>query len=231
MGRPRIGYGPAATALPLSAAFAAIWLSDLPAGVIASYALAGLLVLNAIFYRSLRPLLFGTLAMASAFGSIAFFLLPAALKRKWVSIAEAVRLEWDPAHNFLFTHDNMPLYVIFNRALSFVAVFLILVTAVAALAARRFRQDETNVWRSLTILAAVSTFMMFRPSLLLYERLPEMRYVEFPPGGGSLCYRWPPHSCCSRHFAVSSQVDSVGNNCHGRRQRQCGHCAHRQLGP
>ena len=176
----RMGYAPARTALPLSAAFAAIWLSDLPAGVIASYALAGLLVLNAIFYRSLRPLLFGALAMASAFGSIAFFLFPAAWERKWVSIAEAVRLEWDPAHNFLFTHNNMPLYVIFNRALSFIAVFLILVTAAAALAARRFRQDETNVWRSLTILAAVSTFMMFRPSLLLYERLPEMRYVEFP---------------------------------------------------
>ena len=56
-GGMRMGYAPARTALPLSAAFAAIWLSDLPAAVVASYALAGLLVLNAILYRSLRPLL------------------------------------------------------------------------------------------------------------------------------------------------------------------------------
>ena len=179
-GGVRIGYAPARTALPLSAAFAAIWLSDLPAGVIASYALAGLLVLNAILYRSLRPLLCGALAMASAFGSIAFFLFPAAFERRWVSIAEAVRLEWAPENNFLFTHRNLPQYVVFNQALSYVAVFLIVAAVIAALLARRLRHDQAPVWLSLAILGGVSTFMMFPPSVFLYQALPEMRYVEFP---------------------------------------------------
>src|SRR5271167_94483 len=168
-GGMRMGYAPARTALPLSAAFAALWLSDLPAAVVASYSLAGLLLLNAIFYRSVRPLLFGALAIGSAFGGIAFFLFPAAWERKWVSIAEAVRLEWDPAHNFLFTHRNLPQYVVFNRALSYVAVFLIVATALAALLARRLRRDQAPVWLSLAILGGLSTFMMFPPSFFLYE--------------------------------------------------------------
>src|SRR5271167_2542380 len=165
----RMGPASASTALPFSAAFAALWLSDLPAAVVASYALAGLLVLNAILYRSLRPLLFGALAIVSAFGSIAFFLLPAAWERRWVSIAEAVRLEWAPENNFLFTHRNLPQYVVFNRALSYVAVFLIVATALAALLARRLRRDQAPVWLSLAILGGLSTFMMFPPSFFLYE--------------------------------------------------------------
>ena len=198
----RMGYAPARTALPLSAALAAIWLSDLPAGVVASYSLAGLLVVSALLYRSLRPLLYGALAIASALGSIAFFLLPAAWERRWVSIAEAVRMEWAPENNFLFTHSNQPQYVAFNRGLSYVAVFLIVATAIAALLARRLRRDQSSVWLSLTLLAAVSTFMMFPPSFLLYEKLPEMRYVEFP-------WRWLSALCVATAFLVAAAISQA----------------------
>jgi 6-pyruvoyl-tetrahydropterin synthase related domain len=198
----RMGYAPGRTALPLSAAFAALWLSDLPAAVVASYALAGLLVLNAILYRSLRPLLFGALSIMSAFGSIAFFLFPAAWERRWVSIAEAVRPEWAPENNFLFTHSNQPQYVAFNRGLSYVTVFLVLATAIAAVFARRLRRDESKVWLSLTLLGAVSTFMMFPPSFILYETLPEMRYVEFP-------WRWLSALCVACAFLVATAISQA----------------------
>jgi len=198
----RMGTMPARTALPLSAAFAAIWISDLPAGVVASYTLAGLLVLNAILHRSLRPLLFGALAMVSAFGGIAFFLLPAAWERRWVSIAEAVRPEWAPENNFLFTHSNQPQYVAFNRGLSYVAVFLVLATAVAALLAYKLRRDEWKIWLLLTLLGAVSTFMMVPPSFILYEALPEMRYVEFP-------WRWLSALCVATAFLVAAVISQT----------------------
>jgi hypothetical protein len=201
-GGMRMGYAPARTALPLSAAFAALWLSDLPAAVVASYSLAGLLVLNAIIYRSLRPLFFGALAIVSAFGGIAFFLLPAAWERRWVSIAEAVRLEWAPENNFLFTHRNLPQYVVFNRALSYIAVFLIVATVIAALLARRLRHDQAPVWLSLAILGGVSTFMMFPPSFFLYEALPEMRYVEFP-------WRWLSVLCVVTAFLVAAAISQA----------------------
>jgi hypothetical protein len=198
----QMGYAPARAALPLSAAFAAIWLSDLPAGVVASYSLAGLLVVNAFLYRSLRPVLFGALAIVSAFGSIAFFLLPAAWERRWVSIAEAVRPEWAPENNFLFTHSNQPQYVAFNRGLSYVAVFLIVATAIAAVLARRLRRDQSTVWLSLTLLGAASTFMMFPPSFILYEVLPEMRYVEFP-------WRWLSALCVAGAFLVAAAISQA----------------------
>jgi len=198
----RMGSAPARTALPLAAAFAALWLSDLPAAVVASYSLAALLVINAFLYRSPRPLIFGALAIVSAFGSIAFFLLPAAWERRWVSITEAVRMEWAPEHNFLFTHNNLTQYVAFNRGLSYIAVVLITATALAALLARRLRRDQENIWLPLTLLAAISTFMMFRPSLFLYEVLPEMRYVEFP-------WRWLSALCVVTAFLVAAAIAPV----------------------
>ena len=198
----RMGSAPAKTALPLAAVFAAIWLSDLPAAVVASYALAALLVFNAFAYRSLRPLLFGALAILSAFGSIAFFLFPAAWERRWVSIEEAVRSEWAPDHNFLFTHNNLPQYVAFNRGLSYIALFLIAVTFIAAILARHLRQDDPWVWRSLAALGAISVFMMFPPSMVLYKTLPEMRYVEFP-------WRWLSPFCVVGAFLVASALSEV----------------------
>src|SRR5271157_868408 len=198
----RMGPAPAGTMLPLSVVFAAIWLSDLPAAVVASYALAALLVLNAVAYRSLRPLLFGALAIFSAFGSITFFLFPAAWERRWVSIEEAVRSEWAPEHNFLFTHNNLPQYVTFNRGLSYIAVFLVAATVIAAILARQLRQDDPWVWRSLAALAAISTFMMFPPSIILYETLPEMRFVEFP-------WRWLSPLCVVTAFLVASALSQI----------------------
>ena len=201
-GGTRMGPAPARTMLPLSVSFAAMWLSDLPAAVVASYALAALLVFNAIAYRSLRPLLFGALAIVSAFGSIAFFLFPAAWERRWVSIEEAVRSEWAPENNFLFTHNNLPQYVTFNQGLSFIALFLVAVTVIAALLARQLRQDDPWVWRSLAALAAISTFMMFPPSMILYKTLPEMRYVEFP-------WRWLSPLCVVTAFLFASALSQV----------------------
>ncbi len=198
----RMGPTPARTALPLAAVFAAIWLSDLPAAVVASYALAGLLTLNAIAYRSLRPLWFGALAILSAFGSIAFFLFPAAWERRWVSIEEAVRSEWAPDHNFLFTHNNLPQYVAFNRGLSYIALLLIAATFIAAILARQLRQDDPWVWRSLAGLGAISVFMMFPPSMVLYKTLPEMRYVEFP-------WRWLSPLCVVGVCLVASALSEI----------------------
>ena len=226
----RMGPAPARTALPLAAVFAAIWLSDLPAAVVASYALAGLLTLNAIAYRSLRPLWFGALAILSAFGSIAFFLFPAAWERRWVSIEEAVRSEWAPDHNFLFTHNNLPQYVAFNRGLSYIALLLIAATFIAAVLARQLRQDDPWVWRSLVALGAVSVFMMFPPSMVLYKTLPEMRYVEFP-------WRWLSPLCVVGAFLVASALSRVQRkwiaSAAAASSRYCGlrtHPLHCQLG-
>ena len=164
----QIGRDARTMVLPLSIVLAAIWLSDLPAAVIATYCLALLLALMSFAQRSLRPMLYGALAMMGTFGSIAFFLIPAASERKWVSIAEAVRPDLSPDANFIFSRYATLLS--FNRRLSFIALLLIAAAACTAIVTRRC-DLKLRTWYSLVALGAASAFMMVPPSLIFYRFL------------------------------------------------------------
>src|ERR1035441_4213550 len=73
-GAVRMGKDARKAILPLSLVCAALWLSDLPVAVVATYALAGMLVLDSFVDRSLRPLLYGSVAILAGLGASAFFL-------------------------------------------------------------------------------------------------------------------------------------------------------------
>src|SRR5271157_2376485 len=195
----RMGKDARHVVLPLSLIFATLWISDLPSAVVASYTLAGLLVLGSLVYRSIRPLLYGTLAILAGLGAIAFFLLPAAWERRWINIGEAIKFQWLPEHNFLFSHGNLPQYITFNRGLSFFALLVIAVTAGAAVLARQLRRDKPQDWRLLAGLAAASTFMMLPPSAVLYRTLPELRFIQFP-------WRWFSPLCVAGAVLTASAV-------------------------
>src|SRR5271157_297707 len=195
----RMGKDVRRVVLPLSLIFATLWIADLPSAVVASYTLAGLLVLGSLVYRSFRPLLYGTLAILAGLGAIAFFLLPAAWERRWINIGEAIKFQWMPEHNFLFSHGNLPQYVTFNRGLSFFALLVIAVTAGAAALASQLRRDKPQDWRLLAGLAAASTFMMLPPSLVLYWTLPELRFIQFP-------WRWFSPLCVAGAVLTASAM-------------------------
>jgi len=199
LGGIRMGKDARHVVLPLSLVFATLWISDLPSAVVGSYTLAGLLVLGSLVYRSFRPLLYGTVAILAGFGSIAFFLLPAAWERRWINIGEAIKFQWLPEHNFLFSHGNLPQYVTFNRGLSFFALLVIAVTAGAAVLARQLRRDKPQDWRLLAGLAAASTFMMLPPSAVLYRTLPELRFIQFP-------WRWFSPLCVAGAVLTASAM-------------------------
>ncbi len=197
-GAIRMGKDARTAILPLSVVLAAMWLSDLPVAVIASYSLAGLLVLCSLLYWTLRPILYGSLAILAGIGASAFFLLPAAWERQWVNIGRVMQFQWRPEHNFLFDHTN--LYgVAFNRNLSWVALLLIIVTAGAAVLARQLRRDQPRNWRLLAVLAAAATFMMLPPSMVLYRTLPELRFVQFP-------WRWLSPLCVAGAILTASAM-------------------------
>src|SRR5271157_174207 len=173
--------------LPLSLVLAAMWLSDLPVAVVASYSLAGLLVLSSLVHRTFRPILYGSVAILAGVGASAFFLLPAAWEKQWVNIGRVMQFQWRPEHNFLFDHTN--LYgVAFNRNLSWVALLLIVVTASAAVLARQLRPDKPRDSRLLAGLDAAPTFMMLPPILVRYRIFPELRFVQLP-------WRWLSPLC------------------------------------
>ena len=164
----------------LAATFGAIWLSNAPAAVIATYSLVLILVVACIAQRSARPLLPSATAMASGFGLAAFYVLPAAWERRWVQIAQALGDGLRPAQNFLFTRTNDPDFVLFNWRVSWVAVGMLVATTFAIVFALPRRREFQKLWWILTSLGVASVFVMLRPSLWLWDTLPEFRFVQFP---------------------------------------------------
>jgi hypothetical protein len=164
----------------LAAAFAGMWLSDAPAAVIATYALALILVVECVERRSLRPLVPGVTGMAGGLGLAAFYILPAAREQRWVQITRVVADNLGPARNFLFTHSNDPDFAAFNWKVSCVAVSVMLVTTVAAVLLARRRRYFSHVYWMMAALGFMSILLMLPFTTFLWRLLPELRFVQFP---------------------------------------------------
>jgi uncharacterized membrane protein len=166
-------------------AFAAIWLSNAPAGVIASYSSFVVFVFAAITRRSWQPLLRGLTGLALGFGLAGFYILPAAYEQRWVNIAQALSAGLLPSENFLYTVINDPEHTLFNWIASTIAVLLMILTGLAALGARRKEHNrdssvENRVWQTLMLLAGLATLLMLRFTSPLWAVLPKLRFVQFP---------------------------------------------------
>jgi len=174
------------TIVSFAVPFAAVWLSNAPAGVIASYSLALLFAWAAITQRSWKLAARCAGGLALGFGITCFYLIPAAYEQRWVNIAQALASGLLPSENFLYTYISDVEHAWFNWIASSCAVLLILVCAFSALLSRRFasfadsRDPRRKTWLALLLLAAAATLLMLRFTSLLWSILPKLRFVQFP---------------------------------------------------
>jgi hypothetical protein len=166
--------------------FAAVWLCNAPAGVIASYSMTLLFAWAALTQRSWRVALRAISGLALGFGLAGFYLLPAAYEQRWVNIGQALSSGLLPAENFLFTRIADVEHTWFNWISSFCALALILLAALTALSSGRFNRNSklvngsNSVWGCLLLLGSTATLMMLRITNAFWSFLPKMRFVQFP---------------------------------------------------
>ena len=195
-----------ALALPLGL----LWLTNAPAAVMGTYALAVLVLCRALFtWGRIRrgqadpqdqPLLsllgqaMGGLVLGLALAG--FYLLPAAYERRYVQIAMAIIPNMRVEDNFLFGHTGYGPHDQVLHTASVVAIELVVLTTIA-LACAFFGKprmpktkgtavpDATAVPRRtvlppLLVLAALVTTMLWHPTLPLWHILPELVFLQFP---------------------------------------------------
>jgi hypothetical protein len=174
------------TAAFFAVVFAAVWLSNAPAGVMASYAMAMLFAWAAFTEKSWRPLWRGAAGLALGFGLTSFYLVPAAYEQRWVSISQVLASGLTPSQNFLYTMINDPEHNLFNWIASSAAVLMMVITGIASIAAYRevnkedTRGEKTKLWTALLLLSATASILMIRPTMFFWEHLPKLRFVQFP---------------------------------------------------
>jgi hypothetical protein len=179
------------SAAPLTVALACAWLSNAPLGVIASYLLAAAALLAALLHKSWAPVVRAAAAAALGLGTIAAYLLPAALERAWVDIRQAYN---DPGYNFennwAFARHADPalaLHDLVLRQASWIGVSMIAV-AMTCLAISWLRgtlpaQKNTGSrrwWMILALIPAVVLVLLFPVSRPIWYLLPEWRFLQYP---------------------------------------------------
>jgi hypothetical protein len=163
-----------------AAVYAAIWLSNAPASVIATYSVAILITAIVIQKRSLIPVLYAAAVGVSGLALAAFYIVPAAYEQRWVEISQALTSLLQPWNNFLFIRADDPEFVLFNLKISAIALFVIAIFGITAVLAARRRQSAPEVYWPLVALGCVSVLMMSPSSVWAWRHAPELKFVQFP---------------------------------------------------
>jgi hypothetical protein len=177
--------------VPLTVALGCAWLSNAPLGVIASYLLAAVALAAALLHKTWAPVVRAAVAAALGMGTIAIYLLPAALERAWVDIRAAYQ---DPGYNFennwafaRHADPGLALHDVVLRQASIIAVTMIAVALAClvicwrrgTLAAQK-SNGSRGWWVVLAGIPVVVLVLLFPVSRPVWYLLPEWRFLQYP---------------------------------------------------
>jgi hypothetical protein len=166
------------TIAPLSLLVAAGWLTNIPMAVMMMYSLGLLTLWLAWPRRSWKVAVFAGAAVVLGLAIAAVYLLPVWHQRSWVALSQVLTPGVRPLENFLFyvTHDED--HNRFNRIVSVVALWEVVILACSLWVARR--NSAKSLWWPLMLWGAMCSVLMIRWTLPLWNHLPELQYVQFP---------------------------------------------------
>lgn len=178
--------------VPIAVALGLIWLTNAPAGVMASYTLA-LITLVRLCKPGLssRLQLAATVAAGTALGfaMAAFYLAPAIYEQRFIQVKMAIVVGIRPIDNFLFHkmpandyHDDVV------RTASLVALTLLAGIAIALWFARSRRTTEPSSTEPaaalpllpLVLITGLIAFLLTPASLFFWDHVPKLAFLQFP---------------------------------------------------
>jgi hypothetical protein len=166
--------------VPLALTIAGVWLANVPAAVAATYLTVLLLTIVTVMRRNLRGFIFGACAIALGLALAAFYIVPVLRENLWITMSQLLADNADPHGNLLFRKNGDPGHDQFLRVVSWLAVELTAVTAVAITFARRWGREKPRLWWSLAIATAVAFVLMLPVAGLAYRFLPDLKIMQFP---------------------------------------------------
>lgn len=164
---------------PLALTYAAIWLTNLPAAVIAIYAIAVLLVVKVVRERSWLTMVWAVLAALLGAGLAGFFLVPAAYERRWVDIAKASTSYFTYSKHFLFQWRSDLASGPFYPVISTTGLMIVTALVVFCVLACVWKCER---WKLLPLgaMVALMTLLMCDASESAWPWLPVLKNVQFP---------------------------------------------------
>ena len=166
--------------LPLSLTIAGVWLTNVPAAIIASYLAVLLLAVATISRRNSRVFLYGMGAIALGLLLACFYIVPVLYEKNWITLQQLLAGGGRPDQSFLFTRTGDEDHDAFLRAVSWFAVGEFTATVLAIFAAQRWRRRNPRLRWSLVIPTLVAFLLMLPVAGLAYRLMPDLRFVQFP---------------------------------------------------
>jgi hypothetical protein len=164
----------------LGLAVAAVWLTDPPAAVMASYMLAVVALAMMWAERKAWPGWRAAGGMGFGLGLAAFYLVPAAYEEHWVEIKRAALPGLRVKDSFLFGHTGDSFHDQVLRTASWILLIEFAAAAVALWLCRRRRDSGTSIRFVFAALLGLIFLLQFPVSEAIWSRTPELMFIQFP---------------------------------------------------